>query len=133
VQSDKTAQSLAEILREIRDIRGKEPPTEAELERVQRSNTLSLPGRWETNGAVLGDLAQIVTYGLPEDYWDTYAERINNLTLAEVSSAAVTTLNPDALTWVVVGDRERIQADLEALKLGEIRLIDVDGNLVTND
>jgi zinc protease len=133
VQSDKTAQSLAEILREIRDIRGKEPPTDAELERVQRSNTLSLPGRWETNGAVLGDLAQIVTYGLPEDYWDTYAERINNLTLAEVSSAAVTTLNPDALTWVVVGDRERIQADLEALKLGEIRLIDVDGNLVTND
>jgi zinc protease len=130
VQTDKTAPALAEILREISEIRGKNPPRESELKRVQRSNTLSLPGRWETNGAVLGDQAQIITYNLPEDYWKTYAARINNLSLQEISAAAVNTLDPAKLTWVVVGDRKRIQSELEALKLGEIRLIDVDGNQV---
>ena len=130
VQTDKTAPALAEILREISEIRGKNPPRESELQRVQRSNTLSLPGRWETNGAVLGDQAQIITYKLPEDYWKTYAARINNLSLQEISAAAVNTLDPAKLTWVVVGDRKRIQSELEALDLGEIRLIDVDGNQV---
>jgi zinc protease len=130
VQTDKTAPSLVEIMREIREIRTTNPPTSAELKRVQRSNTLSLPGRWETNGAVLGDHAKIITYSLPDDYWDTYPERINNLSVKEVSAAAVNTLDPDKLTWVVVGDRAEIEAGLKELKLGEIRLIDVDGNSV---
>ena len=79
---------------------------------------------------MLGDQAEIITYNLPEDYWKTYAERINNLSLQEISAAAVNTLDPDKLTWIVVGDRKQIQSELEALKLGEIRLIDVDGNPV---
>jgi zinc protease len=133
VQTDKTAPALAEILREITEIRGKNPPTEAELERVKNSNILSLPGRWETNPAVLGDLGKLVAYGLPDDYWDTYPQRLNELQLEQVAAAARDTIDPAQLTWIVVGDRARIEDELKELKLGEIRLIDVDGNAVSSD
>jgi zinc protease len=130
VQTDKTAESLAEILREITEIRGTNPPTADELERVQRSNTLSLPGRWETNPAVLAALAEIVSYGLPEDFWNTYPERLNSLTLEQVTRAGQAVLEPDNLTWVVIGDRNSIEAGLSELNIGQIRLIDVDGRFI---
>ncbi|MCP4000937.1 MAG: insulinase family protein [Gammaproteobacteria bacterium] len=132
VQTDKTAPALAEMLREITEIRGKTPPTTAELERVQKSNILSLPGRWETNPAVLSDLAQLVTYGLPDDYWDTYPQRLNELQLEQVVTAANDTIDQAELVWIVVGDRARIEEELNELQLGEIRIIDADGNAVTS-
>lgn len=127
VQTDKTAESLAEILREIKEILNGNPPSAEELERVQRSNTLSLSGRWETNAAVSGALADIVDYGLPTDFWDTYAARLNELSLEQVTAAGQATLDPSALTLVVIGDRERIANGLAELGAGDIRLIDVDG------
>jgi zinc protease len=127
VQTDKTSESVAEILREITEIRDTNPPTAVELERVQRSNILSLPGRWETNPAVLGAVTTIVNFGLPDDFWNTYPQRLDQLTLEQVTRAGQAVIDPANLTWVVIGDRERILAGLEELGLGEIRLIDVEG------
>ena len=128
VQSDKTSESLAEIRREIREIRDANPPTADELDRIQRSRTLSLPGRWETNGAVLGALSEIVSFNLPADYWNTYARKLEALSLADVSAAAVNTLDPERLVWVVIGDRESVEPGLQALGISDIRHIDADGN-----
>ena len=36
-------------------------------------------------------------------------------------------LVPGQLTWVVVGDLDVIEAEVRALQLGEIRIVDVDG------
>ena len=130
VQTDKTSESVKEILREITEIRDANPPTAEELQRVQRSNILSLPGRWETNPAVLGALTTIVNFGLPDDFWNTYPQRLDQLTLEQVTHAAQTVIDPANLTWVVIGDRERIMAGLKELNLGEIRLIDVEGQLI---
>jgi hypothetical protein len=38
------------------------------------------------------------------------------------------TIDPANLTWVVIGDRDRIADDLETLGVDEVRLIDADGN-----
>ncbi len=131
VQSDKTKESLTEMRREIREVRDVNPPQEDELVRVQRSRTLSLPGSWETNAAVLGALDEIVSFDLPDDYWNTYAQNLNRLQLEDVRRAAVETLDPDRLTWVVVGDREKIEPGLRELGIGAIRLLDADGNVVS--
>jgi zinc protease len=106
------------------------PPTADELQRVIASSTLSLPGRWETASAVLGDIAEIVTYNLPDDYWDTYAGRVRNLTLDEVTEAARSIVKPDRLLWVIVGDRTEIEPRIRELDLGEITLLDTDGNVI---
>ena len=36
-------------------------------------------------------------------------------------------INPDAMTWVIVGDRSKIEAGLRELNIGEIRVVDADG------
>jgi len=132
VQSDKTKESLAEIRREIREIRAARPPTDSELDRVQRSRTLSLPGRWETNAAVLGAISEIVTYDLPADYWNNYARTLNALETPQVAAAATATLDPEKLVWVVIGDRARVESGLRDLGISDIRLIDADGDPVAD-
>ncbi|HVT02964.1 MAG TPA: hypothetical protein VHL58_06260 [Thermoanaerobaculia bacterium] len=39
-------------------------------------------------------------------------------------------IHPDKLVWVVVGDREKIEPGIRELNLGEIHVIDADGNPV---
>jgi zinc protease len=123
-------ESMAELKRELTEYLSGNPPSADELERVVAASTLSLPGRWETASAVLSDLAEIVTYDLPDDYWDRYAERVRSLTLDEVSEAALSVVKPDRLLWVIVGDRAEIEPRIRELGTGEITLLDTDGNVL---
>jgi zinc protease len=130
VQSDKTRESIMELQSEISGIGGDNPPRAEELQTVVSSNTLSLPGRWETSRAVLGSLGEIVRFGLPDDYWSTYAERVRALELDDVVRVSQTLINPDQLAWVVVGDRAKIEADLKELGFDQIIEVDADGTAV---
>ena len=128
VQTDKTMESMAEIKRELTEYLGDNPATEEEIDKVKNNNTLSLPGRWETAAAVLRDIGEIVTYDLPDDYWDTYADKVRNISGEQIAEAAAAVIKPDKLIWVVVGDREKIESRIRELELGEITLLDQDGN-----
>ena len=130
VQTDKTSLAMAELKREIEEIRGERPPSSDEIAKVKDRRTLSLPGRWETASAVLGSIGEIVRFGLPDDYWDTYAASIRALTEDEIRQAAVDVVRPEALVWVVVGDRAKIEADIRELGFGEIVLLDADGKVI---
>ncbi|MDJ0927862.1 MAG: pitrilysin family protein [Gammaproteobacteria bacterium] len=127
VQTDKTRDSVAELLQEYRGLQSDRPATGDELQTVIRSDTLSLPGRWEDGGSVLGSITEIVRFGLPDDYWDKYAERVNGLELDEVNAIAAQLIEPDDIVWVVVGDRAKIEGDLRELGFDAIRLVDADG------
>lgn len=129
VQSDKTKESFAEVLREISEFRSSNPATEDELTKIKLNNTLGLPGKWETNNAVGSSLAEIVQYGLPMDYFETYSSRVKNLKLEDVQSAAKENLNADNLVWVVVGDKTQYEEKLKEFGY-DIHEIDVDGNII---
>jgi zinc protease len=129
VQSDKTAESVAEIRSELAAIGGDRPATAEELDRAKASETLTLPGRWETAGAILGSIEQIVAYGLPDDYFATYPGKVRALTLSDINRAAGAVLHPDKVVWIVVGDRAKIEQGLRDLGFGPVREIDADGNL----
>jgi zinc protease len=128
VQTDKTAEALTELGKELQGIVGGRPATAEELERAVASLTLTLPGGWETMGAVSATMSDIVAYGLDDRYYDTYAERVRSQTVDSVTAAARAAIQPERMVWVVVGDRSKIEAPIRALNLGEIRLIDADGN-----
>lgn len=130
VQTDKTSEAMLEILKELNGIVGAVPITAEELDKVQKNRTLSLAGRWETAGSVLATLSQIVEYDLGDDYFQTYANIINSLTIAEVSRIATKLIKPDRLVWIVVGDRSKVEDGLNKLGFGEVILIDADGNLL---
>ena len=87
VQTDRTAQAMQEIQREIKAALGPRPPTADELASTQDQATLTLPGRWETAASVAQDVAEQVRFGLPDDYWTTYAARVRALDLTQVKTA----------------------------------------------
>jgi zinc protease len=130
VQTDKTKESIVELQKELREIVTSRPAQPAELDRAKASLTLTLPGTWETNGAVAGTIDQIVAFGLDDRYFDTYADKVRAQTSATVTAAATRVVLPDHLVWVIVGDRARIEPAIRELDLGEIRLVDADGNPV---
>src|SRR5262249_21290767 len=115
VQTDKTADSAQEILKEARAVIGDKPLTDAEIAEVKGGDVRALPGQYEATGAVLGTLQNIVVFHRPDDYVLTYKKRVEAQTDAEVEAAAKEVIRPDALTWVVVGDRKQIEAPLRAL------------------
>jgi zinc protease len=129
VQTDKTTESLAELRREFTEIVGDRPASDQEVELVKKINTLSLPGRWESSGAVLGSVSELVRFGLPDDYWNSYADRVRGVTTATVNAAGRRHLRPDELVFVVVGDRAVIEPGLKTLGFDRIQLLDADGEL----
>jgi zinc protease len=130
VQTDKTKEAIVELQKELRGILGERPIQPDEISRAQASLTLTLPGSWETMGAVAGSIGEIVAFGLDDRYFDTYADRVRAQTPATVTAAAARAVQPDHLVWVVVGDRAKIEAAIRELNLGEIHLVDADGNAV---
>jgi zinc protease len=130
VQTDKTMESMAEVKKELVEYLADNPATPEEIAKVKDNNTLSLPGRWETSAAVLADIGEIVTYDLPDDYWDTYADGVRSVSAEQIAIAAEEIIKPENLIWVVVGDRAKIESRVRQLELGEITFLDSDGNKI---
>jgi zinc protease len=96
---------------------------------AQNSLTLTLPGQWETMDAVAASLQQMVTYGLPADYFDTYGAKVRALTAADIVRAAKASVHPEGIVYVVVGDKAKIEAGLQSLGFGAVREVDTDGKV----
>jgi zinc protease len=127
VQTDKTAESLRELVREYADIAGPRPVTAQELKDAQAHETLGLPGGFETVSQLSYAYSTILQYRLPEDYYNTYTEKALALTPAQINALAARTVLPQQLVWIVVGDLGKVENDIRASNLGDVRRIDVDG------
>jgi zinc protease len=122
VQTDKTADTMKEIAKEIQAIYHEQPISDSEFKQIRQAQALRLSGRWETLDQVMGSLTELVLYQLPADYFQTVAQRVNRVTCAEARQAALQILRPKNLTWIVVGDRAKIESEVQKAGLGEIRL-----------
>jgi zinc protease len=130
VQTDKTAESMQEILKELQGITTDQPASAEELARSLDKRTLTLPGRWETLQSVEGDIASMIAYKLDDNYWDKYVADLRSVELDQVHSAAKDYLDTDKLTWLVLGDLEQIEEKIRKLGLGKIIKLDTEGNEV---
>jgi zinc protease len=129
VQTDKAAEAMAEIRRELADIAGSRPVTAQELARVQRFDILGLGRRTASSGALSGAIQMMVTEGISEEYWNSYERRARAVTLTDIQAAAQTMIHPDRTIWVVVGDLERIESAVRALDFGPVQVIDASKDL----
>jgi zinc protease len=127
VQTDKTKESLAEMNKEFRGILGDRPLSADELSKIQANETLSLPGSRETQDSVGESILDLVQFGLPEDYYETFAGKVRALKTSDTADAAKIVVHPDSLVWVIVGDRSKIEAGVKELNLGEIKFLSPDG------
>ena len=130
VQTDKTKESMAELVAEYREIVGDKPITDAELKDEQSNATLALPGSFETVQQLSGAYGNIVQYNLPENYYNTFTEKVLAVTPAEANETAKKYIQPQHLIWLVVGDMSKVEAGIRELNVGEVHKIDSDGNPV---
>lgn len=128
VQTDKTKESLSEVVRELRTAVADRPLTTAEINDAKDRQIKRLAGRWEAGASVASALGEIETYGLPKDYYTTYADVVRNASDAQVNAAARKFVSPSQLVWVVIGDRAKIEAGIRSLNLGQIQILDADGH-----
>jgi zinc protease len=130
VQTDKTKESIAEVKKELMEIQGSRPLTADELDMAQSGLTLSLPGLWETAAGVGGEIGAILRFGRPWDYPVKHADEIRAVTAEKAAAAAKEVVRPDRLTWLIVGDRAKIEAGIRESGIGEVVHLDGDGNPV---
>jgi zinc protease len=130
VQTDKTAESMLEIRKELRDVIGSRKPEDAELKFAKDSIAIALPGNNETSNEIADSYGEIVTFGLKDSYWNDFVGDLTKLTPADVNASAGKLIHPDALTWVVVGDLSKIEKPIRALNFGEVTVLDVNGKVV---
>lgn len=130
VQTDKTAESMREIRRELEAFLSDNPATETEVERIRLNRMRSLPGTFATNGGFLSSMITSASYGLPFDYAESSANRVAAVTLDDVHTAAKATIDPTILTWLVVGDLAEIEESVRALNFGEVEVWNAFGKRV---
>jgi zinc protease len=124
VQTEVTAEALKEFFNELNAIRT--PVTDAELTRARNYDSLSFPSEFETTGQIAGHLEELLAYRLPEDYYSTYVQNLQAVTLQQVQQAAQKYILPARFTVVIVGDRKAIEAPVRALNLGAVKVLTVD-------
>jgi zinc protease len=129
VQLEYTTDSIRELIRELEEFTGENPASEDEVEKIRANRIRSLPGRFETGSAVLGAVSSIVSYGWPDDHVVREQQRIEDMSL-ETVRAATRYFDLDALTWVIVGDLSKIEQPVRELELGEVVILDADGQML---
>ena len=85
------------------------------------------PIRFETTAAIAGALGGLVSYGLPEDYYDTYRANVRAVTPDDVRRVAREHLQSARLQLVVVGAADAVREPLESLAFGPLTVYDADG------
>lgn len=128
VQTDKTMESMMEIMREFEEYVSTRPATSNEIERIKLNRTRSLPGSFSTNAGFLASIIFADSYGLPFDYAESSAARIESVTVEGVNNRARMSIDPSKLIWVVVGDLKKIEAKVRSLDYGEVEVWDAYGN-----
>ena len=75
----------------------------------------SFPSQFETQGQVLQSLGRIVSFRLPDDYFETFIPSLDAVSLEAAHDAAARRIRDKELLVLVVGDRETIEPGLAEL------------------
>ena len=119
VQSDGTAEAIQTSLREIHAIRTDRPPTADEVEIARAALTRGYPRNFETAEQIARAMTQLVLYGLPDDYFETFTSKVCDVTVDDARRAAALHLEPDRLATAIVSDSAFVSPQLAAAGLGD--------------
>jgi zinc protease len=129
VQTAVTKESLVELMNELTGITGRRPVTDAELAFAKQGIIQGFPGRFETTFGVAGQIAVLVDFGLPDDEFAHYQQRVEAVTRADVDRVAREYITPSTMSILIVGDRSQVEKPLKGLPfIGAIQWLDTEGN-----
>ena len=97
------ARQAVEVARSVLKEFVEKGPTEAELQAAKDNLTGGFALRLDSNRKLLDNLANIAWHQLPLDYLDTWTQKVQALTVQDVSQAFVRKVQPERQVTVVVG------------------------------
>jgi len=122
VATEVTAPAVKETIAEITGlIQG--GPTQEEVARARDFIAGIFPLRLETPGQVAARIAELIIFGLEEDFFSTYRDRIRGVSVQDTLEVGQALLRPDEFMVVVVGDGEEIRGPLEELGTGAVEVV----------
>jgi zinc protease len=124
VRNEVVAASLTEIFYELDKLRAV-PVPEVELADAQNYLTGVFSMGLATQEGLLGQLTTVELHELPQDYLETYREKVRALKPADLQEAARKYFDSANMQIVVVGDRDKIQE--QAALFGELEVYDTQG------
>ena len=126
VRTNATDSAIAEAVKEYKRIAAEPVPVDEARDQINNV-VASFPSSVQTVQGLMARLANVVTYGLPSDFYTTYRERLAAVTPADVSRVGRSILTPNAITVVAVGDLKAIEAPIKALNIGPVEVWSADG------
>lgn len=127
VRTEATEGALREFMSEFKRIRD-EKVTPAELENAKRAIVGNFALSLENPGALLNNIIAQKIYNLPANYWDTYTQKVEAVTSADVQRVAQKYISLDHLQIVAVGDATKAREGLA--KFGTVEEYDAEGKPV---
>ena len=124
VQTDVTDKALAEFMKELTNIMA--PVTDQELDRAKNYLALGYPQNFQSISGMAGQLAELVIFNLPDSYFNDYTKHILGVTKDDVEQAAKKYLDPERVKIIIVGDRQKIEPGITALKLAPLENLTID-------
>ncbi len=125
-QGEYTDKSVEEIMKELHTIREK-GVSEEELAAAKDGLVRSLPRQFETPSQIATKLATVALYELPENYYDTYVDNVQQVTVDDVKRVTSDYIHPSKVAVVVVGDVQKIKKPLEKLGIGDVKEVEHKG------
>ena len=125
VRNDVVAASLTEIFYEIDKLRSL-PVSESELADAQNYLTGVFSMGLATQDGLLSQIGTVALNELPDDYLETYRDKVRALTPADLQAAARKYLDSANMQIVLVGDRSRVET--QAALFGDLEPYDAQGN-----
>ena len=127
VRTAVTGDSLKEFFYELNRIRD-DRADEQELQDAKNFLTGVFPIRAETQGGLTGLIVAQKLHDLPEDYLETYRDKVNAVTLENVQRVANKYITPEKIAIVIVGDAEEVLPQANSYT-DNIEVFDTDGNV----
>ena len=129
VQTSVTKEAVEESLREYSEIRRHRPVEQREYDDAVKGLLRGFPAGFETQGQIAGQLVQLASFDLPDDYLSHLPDMLKGVTLDDVREVALERLRPEPDVVLVVGDREAIEPGLSTLGF-EVIPVDAEGRKI---
>ena len=80
-----------------------------------------------TNASTTAAFADLVTFGLPDNWYAGYAANVRKVTAKDVKKVASTVIPSKNMVFSIVGDMSKVRAEVDKLNLGEAAMFDLYG------
>jgi len=127
VRNEVTDQAMTAFMAHLDRI-ATEPTPAAELEAARRFLVDQFPLRIDTASKIAGLVSDLRIYGLPDDYWDSFASKISKVDADSALAAAKRYIRKDDSVIVVVGKAAAVKEALA--KYGPVTVVDTKGEVV---